>query len=231
VLTASYSGFVNNDTPAVLDTPVTLTTTAALASPLGNYQIYASGAEDANYAISFVSGTLTVTSKLVPVISWANPLAIIYGVALGPAQLNASADVPGTFSYAPSAGTILNSGNNQPLLVIFTPNDSATYAVVQAAASINVQRTALTIAADDKTRAFGIPNPPLTASYSGLVHGDTPASLDAPTSLTTSATLTSSPGSYPIIASGAADINYDITFIPATLTITGRHTYLALIRR
>jgi hypothetical protein len=95
--------------------------------------------------------------------------------------------------------------------------------------SISVDRAALTIAADAKARAFGMPTPPLTVSYSGFVNGDTPASLDAPVILTTTATIASPPGSYPITASGAADGNYDITFIPATLTITSRRTHLPLV--
>jgi hypothetical protein len=230
-LTASYSGFVNSDTPASLDLPVVLTTTANLASPLGSYQIYASGAADADYTISFINGTLTVTAKLIPTISWPAPQAITYGVPLGPAQLNASADIPGTWSYAPTSGTILNSGNAQPLLATFTPDDSATYAVVQVAVSINVQPAPLTIAADAKTRAFGTPNPPLTTSYSGFVNGDTPASLDAPAILTIAATMASPPGRYPIVIGGAADANYKITLMPATLTITGSRTYLALVNR
>ena len=59
-LTASYSGFVNGDTVASLDTPVSLSTTATAASAVGTYPITASGAADANYTISFVAGTLTV---------------------------------------------------------------------------------------------------------------------------------------------------------------------------
>lgn len=96
---------------------------------------------------------------------------------------------------------------------------------------IVVHKAQLTITVDNKIRIFGSPNPPLTASYSGFVRGDTPASLDAPASLTTTATITSPPGSYPISVSGAADANYTITFVPATLTISRRHTYLALVSR
>jgi hypothetical protein len=222
---------VNNDTPASLDLPVVLTTTADLASALGSYQIYASGAADANYTISFVSGTLTVTAKLIPTLSWPAPQAITYGMPLGPAQLNASADVPGIWSYTPAAGTLLNSGNAQPLLATFTPDDSATYAVVQLAVGIDVHPAPLTISADAKPRAFGAPNPPLTASYSGFVNGDAPASLNAPATLTTTASIASPPGRYPITVAGAADTNYTITLIPATLTVTGSRTHLALIRR
>ena len=60
VLTASYSGFVNGETAAVLGTPVALATTATTASVVGTYPITASGATAANYQISFVGGTLTV---------------------------------------------------------------------------------------------------------------------------------------------------------------------------
>ena len=59
-LTASYSGFVNGETPANLTAPPVLTTTATSASPLGSYQIDVSGAVDANYDISYATGTLTV---------------------------------------------------------------------------------------------------------------------------------------------------------------------------
>ena len=62
-LTASYSGFVNGDTSASLTTQPTLTTTATAASHVAGspYAITASGAVDADYTISYVAGTLTVT--------------------------------------------------------------------------------------------------------------------------------------------------------------------------
>ncbi|MGP0067962.1 MAG: Ig-like domain repeat protein [Isosphaeraceae bacterium] len=60
VLTASYSGFVNGDTPSSLTTPPTLTTTATAASPAGSYAITVTGAVDPNYTISYGDGTLTI---------------------------------------------------------------------------------------------------------------------------------------------------------------------------
>jgi uncharacterized repeat protein (TIGR01451 family) len=59
-LTASYAGFVNRDTPADLTTLPTLTTTASSRSSAGNYLIGLGGAADPNYAIRYVTGTLTV---------------------------------------------------------------------------------------------------------------------------------------------------------------------------
>ena len=56
---ASYAGFVNGDTVAVLTSPTVWTTTATAGSPAGLYPITASGAAGSNYTIVFVGGTLT----------------------------------------------------------------------------------------------------------------------------------------------------------------------------
>ena len=63
-------------------------------------------------------------------VTWFSPADIAYGTALGAAQLNATANLPGTFVYSPAAGTILSAGNNQPLSVTFTPDDSNYQTVV-----------------------------------------------------------------------------------------------------
>jgi len=60
-LTASYNGFVNGDSAANLTTPVSLTSTATAASPVGSYPITASGAGSSNYTITYAGGTLAVT--------------------------------------------------------------------------------------------------------------------------------------------------------------------------
>lgn len=66
-LTVSYEGFVYNDDISSLTTLPSITTTATTESPAGTYPITASGAEAANYEITYVEGTLTVTEA--PVVS------------------------------------------------------------------------------------------------------------------------------------------------------------------
>ena len=63
-LTASYTGFVNGDSSVSLTTQPTLTSTATASSHVsGNpYSITASGAVDSNYSITYVAGSLTVTT-------------------------------------------------------------------------------------------------------------------------------------------------------------------------
>jgi hypothetical protein len=76
-LTASYAGFVNGDTNTSLTTQAQLTTTATNSSPVGTYPITAGGASDANYTISYVQGTLTVTAA--PLTVTANDTSRMYG--------------------------------------------------------------------------------------------------------------------------------------------------------
>jgi hypothetical protein len=60
--TVSYSGFVLGQGPGVLGGALTFTTLATASSPPGTYAITPSGLTSANYALTFVSGTLTVLS-------------------------------------------------------------------------------------------------------------------------------------------------------------------------
>ena len=68
IFTASYSGFVNGDTSAVVSGLPTFSTTATTASPAGTYPITpAQGTLAAtNYNFTFVNGTLTVTAASGP---------------------------------------------------------------------------------------------------------------------------------------------------------------------
>lgn len=75
------------------------------------------------------SVTLTVT-KATPTVAWPTPQPIPYGTILGFAQLNASASVPGTYSYTPGEGDLLAEGMHS-LSVLFTPTDQADYNTAQ----------------------------------------------------------------------------------------------------
>ena len=69
---------------------------------------------------------------------------------------------------------------------------------------------------------YGAPLPALSASYTGFVNGDGPASLAARPALATTASASSPvlPGGYAIMASGASDPDYAISYRPGTLLIT-----------
>src|SRR5581483_9741679 len=62
-----------------------------------------------------------------PILTWNPPADILVGTALGPNQLNATANVAGVFVYSPRAGSVLYRGVGQPLSANFTPNDINNY--------------------------------------------------------------------------------------------------------
>jgi arginine exporter protein ArgO len=171
-----------------------------------------------DYTTTTAAVTVNVT-QATPAITWANPAAVIYGTALSGTQLNATANVAGSFSYHPANGVVPRAGANH-LTATFTPADTNDYAIVKAIATINVQQAPLTITANNASKVHGAALPALTASYSGFVNGDTPASLTKPVTLGTTATTNSPVGLYTITASSAVSPNYAITYVAGTLTIT-----------
>ncbi|HOZ30000.1 MAG TPA: T9SS type A sorting domain-containing protein, partial [Bacteroidales bacterium] len=90
-----------------------------------------------NYNVTYVSSDFEIL-KATSVITWENPADIIVGTALSAAQLNATADVDGTFDYNPESGTVLAVGNDQALYVLFTPTDITNYNTAEKTVYINV---------------------------------------------------------------------------------------------
>jgi hypothetical protein len=68
-LSASYSGFVNGDSPASLAVQPTVSTPATSLSPAGAYPIAVGGASSPNYAINYGDGVLVVAPAPVRVSS------------------------------------------------------------------------------------------------------------------------------------------------------------------
>lgn len=90
--------------------------------------------------------------------------------------------------------------------------------------TLTVNKAPLTIKADDKSRFEGLANPPLTITYTGFVLGETPAVLLTAPVISTTATIASPPGAYPITVSGATAANYTITHTNGTLTVIAKTT-------
>ena len=189
--------------------------------PGGTNSLTASYAGDTNFVASTSPAVPFVVSKATPVITWANPAAITYGTALSATQLNATADVPGTFAYNPATGAVLNAGT-QTLNVTFTPTDTTNYTTATASVTLVVNKATLVVTANDASRTYGTANPTFTSTITGFVNGDTQASaVTGAPSLTTTATAASPVGIYPIAAAVGtlAAANYTFTFVNGTLTV------------
>ena len=79
-----------------------------------------------DYNIKTPTVVLTVI-KAIPVITWPAPAPIPYGTPLSATQLNATANVPGVFTYSQPVGTVLRGGGHT-VHAYFTPTDTTDYA-------------------------------------------------------------------------------------------------------
>ena len=185
----------------------------------GTYQATAFFAGTVNYIARSGSAVLTI-AKAAPTVTWPAPAAIVYGSALGAAQLNASSNVAGSFSYTPNFNTVLPAGAGRALSATFLPSDPQNYASVTATTTIDVLRAPLTVRTVDSSKPFGAALPPFTATASGLVNGDSMASLGGTLTFSTPATAASPVGTYAVTPAGLTSSNYAIAFTAGTLTVT-----------
>jgi hypothetical protein len=145
-LNATASAVVSGSTVSVAGTfSYTLadgtTPAAGAVLPSGANQVLLvrfTPADPTNFSSATASTTINV-AQATPSITWATPAGIVYGTALSGTQLNATADVPGTFTYTAAAGTVLDAGS-QTLSVTFTPDDQANYTSVSADVTLTVDR-------------------------------------------------------------------------------------------
>ncbi|MBL9194232.1 MAG: putative Ig domain-containing protein [Opitutaceae bacterium] len=96
--------------------------------------------------------------------------------------------------------------------------------------TLTVTKAVLTVKAEDKTRIYNTINPPLTYTLTGLVNGETLASVAGAPELSTEVTAVTNVGTYPIVIriGTLASTNYSFTSLvngtftvaPAPVTIT-----------
>jgi len=200
---------------------LTYSTTATQASGVGVYPITATvaGSDIANYSVTVVPGTLSITpaSLTVNVASFtraygvANPAltSTIVGAVNGDTFTNTTSTVA-TITSAPGAYPILD-----PIVGV----DLSDYTVTMNNGTLTITKATvpLTVAVNNATRLYGAANPTFTSTIAGALNGDTFTITYA-----TTAVLTSPIGPYAIVptVSGAATANYTITTANGTLTVT-----------
>ena len=222
-VTPSYEGFENGDSASSLGTTPTCTTTVSATSPVGNYNSSCSGAVDPNYSISYVNGTDVVDPA--------------------PITITASSDMAVYGSAPPSVTPIvsgLKNGEDSSVLgsaltcttdaVQLQPRRQLRHAVLRggrpqlrhsyATGTTTITPAPLSITASSGTMTYGGAVPVITPSISGLQNGDNPSVLGAGLTCGTTATSSSSVGSYDSTCSGAADDNYDISYVNGSVTMS-----------
>jgi len=135
-------------------------------------------------------------AQLAPAITWANPRGIVYGTALGAQQLNATANVPGTFSYSPAAGTVLTAGQHT-LSVTFTPTDSTDFTTATGQVTINVSQA----------------TPPINwTTPSAITYGTALSAMQLNASSPVAGTFSYSPSAGVVLTAGSQTLG--VTFTP-----------------
>jgi probable HAF family extracellular repeat protein len=186
---------------------------------VGEHLISASYAGNTTLEPSTSSQLSFTVTKATPIITWNNPADIVYGTALSGTHLNATASVPGVFTYTLAEGTMLNAGANQTLHADFAPTDTTNYEMAKKDVSINVNRAALTVKADDKLKTYGDATVPFTVGYTCFVNGEDPSVLAGTLAFNFTDAPTTAAGSHTITPNGLSSSNYDVTFADGTLTV------------
>jgi len=154
-----------------------------------------------NYAGGSASASITL-NQATPVVNWQAPANINFGQPLGATQLNATASVPGAFTYRPASGTILNAGPGQTLAVTFAPTDSNDYKSVSTSTQINVLKDVLSFSGLSASRTVGFGQPGITVS----------GRISAPSAVPTGSSVVIVIQSPSMAVSSTATVNPDGTF-------------------
>jgi len=170
-----------------------------------------------------------------PTITWLNPASIAWGTALSTAQLNATANVPGTFAYSPAVGTKPEVGT-QTLSVTFTPQDTTKYATTTAVRTLTVNKAEPPVRWDLPAAVLQgsalTPAQVSTAPYALYGIGGTvdPASYTTADGAPLSAATTSTAGSVTLQATFAPSdsAHYRTAMVSTTLSIKPAATAAAI---
>jgi sugar lactone lactonase YvrE len=198
---------------------------SANSLPAGSHTITATYLGDVNYPAT-TSAAQTVFAGGTPTVSWTTPAPITYGTALTAAQLNATANIPGTFAYSPTAGTVLNAGS-QPLSVTFTPSDYIDFAPQNAGITLVVNQVSQTITFTTSPPSSAAYQSSFSVAATGGASGNPVVFSSGGSCSNVGAlyTMTSGSGACSVIANQAGTTNY----APATLTLTVNATQISQI--
>jgi len=142
-----------------------------LPAGINTVQAVFTPADPTTYSIAKATAIIQV-AKVAPALTWAAPAPITSGTALSAAQLNATTNVPGRFTYTPSLGTAPAAGLAE-LSVVFNPTDTANYTARTTGVSLSV------MAQPESDLAILYPMPGQTVSGGISVVGNVNLNLDS----------------------------------------------------
>jgi len=193
--------------------------TVTMSSGTGTCSLAANWAADQHYLAASANQSTIATKATATVSLNAASLSQTYDGT--PKSVTASTNPAGlsvNFTYNGSNTAPMNAGTYSVIATVSDPNYQGTVS-----GTLQVNKTTLKVSANSTSRTYGAPNPTFSANYSGFVNGDNFATaVTGSPSLTTTATQTSLPGTYPIVAAQGSLLaaNYTFSFVNGALTVT-----------
>ena len=199
---------------------------------LGGYEIALSvveqGTKYANYSITFVSGRLTIEPRDL-LISAEDKSHVYDGQSFtdftvahqGLASTDKLGEVVAAFGYGEAASGVNVNSYTIGLSVATEGTKYGNYNVALKNGTLNITKRSVTVKADDKVKTYdAMPYTAFTSTVTGLAVGD---SVEELASFSYGGSDAINAGSYTITpsvnVSGAKYGNYEITFLPGTLTV------------
>lgn len=229
----SYGTFALGEDPTVLTGTLAFGGTSQGAINTGTYSIVPTGLISSNYAISYVNGTLSISSSAANVVSFnTQTVGSTVSKTYGDAGLNASAVASSGLAtlYQSSntavagidaTGLVQFLGIGNTTITVSQPGDANYQAATPITFNITVTKKMLTVTAKDQTKVYdglayaggnGV-------TYSGFVNGETEAVLGATLAYSGSSQGAINTGSYDLVPSGLTASNYDFDYKKGTLNI------------
>ena len=218
-------GLKGNDTKlSALQEQPALAVSCNINSEVGTYPITITGGKSKNYALSYLSGMLTITQA--PLTLTVVDLIRMYGSTNPKFEFSFNGlkfgETPGTvFSQLPIATTTATVKSDVGIYPVTATGGSAkNYKITEYnQGNLTITKAPLTLRANDAERLYYHDNPDFTFSLDGLVNDDDNSCISNAPVYECPATIVSDCGDYPIIPSGAESKNYEITYQRGELTI------------
>ena len=227
-LTASYQGFIEGEDLSVISGAPDLSTAASQESVVGSYAIVVGLGTLAaqNYSFVFTNSILSVRPAA-QTISFEPVADRTYGDAGFAPGGSASSGL--TISYTssnPDVAIVVNGGvrimgAGSTVVTASQPGNECYEPALDVSQTFTVNKKALTVTADNKSRVYLAPNPTLTASYQGFVDGEGAAVISGAPEISTAALQESPVGNYVIIVApgNLAALNYRFALNNGILTV------------
>ena len=190
----------------------------------GNYGITQGLLGNSNYAITLVPANFAIQPRAISVSADNNTK--VYGAAdpvltftVGGLGLASRDTLATAFSGALTRAPGENVAGGPYSITQGSLASSGNYVMAFINGRLAITPADLLVRANDLTRDVAVPNPPFSASYSGFVFGESPASLAGALNFFTPATATSPAGRYVITPSGLSAANYAIRYAAGTLEV------------